>query len=310
MKDYEFWTHGQHLAGDTGLSRYYDFGTGPVPELGAEGKNYYGQVLRFFLSHPKQANAYVSHAGESLGLTHEFYQGDRAMRESGFDVSFRFGPFSAGTIDYAPVCLNSLLFKTEADLEKMSRELGRLQDANQWRQRSAERSRKINSYLWNQQRGLFFDYNFKTHAQSDYNFATTFYPLWAGLATPEKARAVKRNLKLFDQPGGLVTSTQQTGAQWDYPYGWAPLQLIAVEGLMHFGYNQDANRLSREFLSMVRDNFLRDGTIREKYNVVTRSSETHIQAGYTANVIGFGWTNGVFLTLLDELSDKSASIQK
>ncbi len=114
----------------------------------------------------------------------------------------------------------------------------------------------------------------------------------------------------FEQAGGLVTSTQQTGAQWDYPYGWAPLQLIAVEGLRHFGYSQDADRLSREFLSMVRDDFRRDGNIREKYNVVTRSSETHIQAGYTANVIGFGWTNGVFVTLFDELTAKSASIQK
>ena len=51
--------------------------------------------------------------------------------------------------------------------------------------------------------------------------------------------------------------------------------------------------------------------IREKYNVVTRSSETHIQAGSnTANVIGFGWTNGVFVTLFDELTAKSTSIQK
>ena len=38
------------------------------------------------------------------------------MRESGFDVSFRFGPFSADTHHYAPVCLNSLLYKTENDL--------------------------------------------------------------------------------------------------------------------------------------------------------------------------------------------------
>lgn len=338
VKDYEFWTHGRHLAGDTGLSRYYDFGSGPVPELGADAQNYYGQVIRFFLAHPKQANSYVTRtknrpAGpaltnvpcpsgnpatngngcnnvESVQLTDEFYQGDRAMRESGFDVSFRFGPFSAGTIDYAPTCLNSLLFKTEADLEKISGELGRPQEANQWRKRAAGRALKINRYLWNPQRGLFFDYNFKTHQQSDYYFATTFYPLWVGLATPEQARAVERNLKLFEQPGGLVMSTQQTGAQWDYPYGWAPLQLIAVEGLRRFGYSQDANRLSGEFLSMVHDNFLRDGTIREKYNVVTRSSETHIRAGYTANVIGFGWTNGVFLTLLDELSDKAVSLQK
>ena len=52
---------------------------------------------------------------------------------------------------------------------------------------------------------------------------------------------------------------------------------------------------------MVAENFRRDRTIREKYNVVTRSSETHVTTGYKSNVVGFGWTNGVFLELLHEL---------
>ena len=30
-------------------------------------------------------------------------------------------------------------------------------------------------------------------------------------------------------PGGLATSPNETGVQRDYPYGWAPLQLLAVE---------------------------------------------------------------------------------
>lgn len=338
VKDYDFWTHGRHLAGDTGLSRYFDFGSGPVPELGSLARKYYGRAVRYFLMHPAQSDSYLSLTKDGLtrpafslqlcpsgdqaqnrnpcsevgnvGLTSEFYQSDRAMRESGFDVSFRFGPFSAAKIDYAPVCLNGLLFKTETDLEEISRELGRPGEAALWHERSRQRGLNINRYFWNQPRRLFFDYDFKSQRQSDYEFATTFYPLWAGLATPDEARAVVHNLKLFEQPGGVVTSTHQSGAQWDYPYGWAPLQLIAVEGLWHYGFDQDANRLSREFLSIVLDNFRRDGTIREKYNVVTRSSETNIQVGYTANVIGFGWTNGVFVALLDELPDKTVTNDK
>jgi alpha,alpha-trehalase len=54
---------------------------------------------------------------------------------------------------------------------------------------------------------------------------------------------------------------------------------------------------------MVQENFRRDGTIREKYNVVTRSSETDIEVGYKENVVGFGWTNGVFLELLHGLPE-------
>jgi alpha,alpha-trehalase len=96
-------------------------------------------------------------------------------------------------------------------------------------------------------------------------------------------------------------SDQVTGVQWDLPYGWAPVELLAAEGLRKYGFNEDANRISVKFLSSVQENFRRDGTIREKYNVVTRSSEANVTAGYKTNVIGFGWTNGVFLQLLQEL---------
>jgi alpha,alpha-trehalase len=104
-------------------------------------------------------------------------------------------------------------------------------------------------------------------------------------------------------------STHATGDQWDAPYGWAPIQLLAIEGLRRYGYNNDANRLSKKWLSLVAENFQRERTIREKYDVLTRSSDVHISAGYQANVIGFGWTNAVYLRLLHSLpGDQGSSI--
>jgi alpha,alpha-trehalase len=156
-------------------------------------------------------------------------------------------------------------------------------------------------------RGQFFDYNFDQQNRSAYEYITTFYPLWAGLATPEQARAVEKNLPVFEQPGGLLMSHTETGGQWDYPYGWAPTTLLAIEGLRQYGFTDDANRLSFKFLSMILENFKRDGTIREKYNVVTRSSETHVTAGYHVNIVGFGWTNAAFLELLSKLPPQWSS---
>jgi len=222
------------------------------------------------------------------------------MRESGFDVSFRFGPFGAATHHFAPVCLNSLLYKTEKDLERMSMLLGHPEAAKNWESKAAERRRRMIQYLWDGRRGLFFDYNFMTGKRSKYEYATTFYPLWAGLASKEEAQAIARNLNLFEQAGGLAMSRIETQAQWDFPYGWAPIQLLAVEGLRRYGYDHEADRISRKFLSMVLENFRRDHTIREKYNVVTRSSETKVVEGYAQNVTGFGWTNAAFLELLHE----------
>jgi alpha,alpha-trehalase len=327
------WTRDPHLAGDTGLARYFDLGEGPSPESLKDETGHYRQVAADFLRQPELAKKYVvSQApgkipakiyGSSydvqvcdvartmakpdcdtsarISLSTDFYKGDRSMRESGFDISFRFGPYGARTHHFAPVCLNSLLYKAEKDLEQIGQTLGRKEDSQQWHQRAEERKEKIQKYLWNPQKGLYYDYDFEKKELSSYDYVTTFYPLWAGLATPEQAKAVMKNLSVLERPGGLVMSPYETGGQWDYPYAWAPNQLLAVEGMRRYGFNEEADRVSYDFLSTVAENFRRDGTIREKYNAVTRSSETAVSAGYNLNVIGFGWTNGVFLNFLHDL---------
>jgi alpha,alpha-trehalase len=331
-KDYEMWNREPHLAGDTGLSRYYDFGDGPPAEGAQDESGIYRQVASYFFFHPADADHYLVDTGSGskeavagaafaqqvcdVSLTmappacdkrHEFklsadyYKGDRSMRESGFDVSSRFGPYGGATHHYAPVCLNSLLYKTEKDLGQISRWLGHAAEAEKWEARAEHRKQLITRYLWDEKAGYFFDFNVQTGARSTYKYATTFYPLWAGLATPEQAKAVAKNVADLERPGGLAMSTVETGAQWDLPYGWGNIEMLGIEGLRRYGFNADADRISYEFLSMVAENFRRDGNIREKYNVVTRSSEAHAEMGYQMNVIGFGWTNGAFLELLHAL---------
>jgi alpha,alpha-trehalase len=333
-RDYEMWTQDPHLAGSTGLSRYYDLGQGPAMEALQDENDIYRRVAAYFLFYPtvpplegleaevpdgrasggvysvrvcSTAEPHSCEPERRIKLEPDYYKGDRSMRESGFDISFRFGPFGAFTHHFAPVCLNSLLFKTERDLETMSRVLGKNVEAARWGALAEARRRAVQKFLWDERQGLFSDYNFDTGRKSDYGYATTFYPLWVGLASDEQARAVMQNLHLFEQPGGLAMSLRQSEGQWDYPFGWAPIQLLAIEGMRHYGYKADADRVSTEFLSTVLQNFERDKTIREKYNVVTRSSETQVTAGYSANVIGFGWTNATFLELLHSLPPEKAS---
>ncbi len=337
-KDYEMWTHDPHLAGQTGLSRYFDFGEGPPQEALQDEAGSNRKVAEYFLFHPADADGYLVQTADGtktavagppyslqvcdvsltmarpecdkpteFKLSADYYKGDRSMRESGFDVSSRFGPFGSATHHYAPVCLNSLLYKTEKDLEQISLWLGHHDDAGKWNKRSEERKALITKYLWNEQQGMFFDHNLLTNRMSEYRYASMFYPLWAGLATPEQAKAVVANLKGFEQPGGLPMSTIDTGAQWDLPYGWGNIEMLAISGMRRYGYNADADRVSYEFLSMVAENFRRDGNIREKYNVVTRSSEARAEMGYHMNVIGFGWTNAAFLELLHGLPKDMAT---
>jgi len=46
---------------------------------------------------------------EKARIRDSFYNSDRAMRESGFDVSDRFGPFSADIPNYNPVCFDQII---------------------------------------------------------------------------------------------------------------------------------------------------------------------------------------------------------
>jgi alpha,alpha-trehalase len=324
-RDHRLWTSNIHRAGDTGLARYYDVGAGPVPEM-SDDSTYYPDAIRWLLAHPQSNPGYLvnlpdapsttelprvaafsCNIGASLvcahahvnghWLTSDFYKGDRAMRESGFDTSFRFGPFSGSTHHFAGVDLNSLLYKYELDMAHIATLLHKPEETLQWKQRASMRRAAINRYLWDQSRGLYMDYDFVRHRRSTYVYATTFYPLWAGAADAAQAKAVEKNLKTLERPGGLAMSAYDSGMQWDLPFGWAPVNWIGIEGMHRTGDDFDALRLAREFSQTIQTNYKRDGTIHEKYDVVSGSSQVAVTAGYKTNEIGFGWTNGVYLEM-------------
>jgi alpha,alpha-trehalase len=313
-KYYAFWTTEPHLVPSTGLSRYYDFGDGPGAEVvsdekDAQGRTHYDRAREYYKTHQVAdydvARFYDAKKDE---LTPLFYKGDRSMRESGFDPSSRFGPFSADIVHHLPVCLNALLYLMETDAERIAAELRRPDDARRWAERAARRKEEVDRYLWDEKAGLYLDYNFERRQRRDYPFATTFYPLWAGMASPEQARRVLANVALFEAPGGVLTSPRETGNQWDAPFGWGPLQIIAVDGLRRYGHQEAADRLARKFVGTVVKEFEEHGKILEKYDVVRRESDVSsgIRFGYSSNEVGFGWTNAAVLELLAGLERAGA----
>jgi alpha,alpha-trehalase len=326
---YRIWTQPERLAGSTGLARYYDLGKGPVHEL-ADDSTYFHDVIGWLLEHPDQDPGYlVKSQRESnpdpqhpehncdprtgatrepacvrgYGLSDDFYLGDRAMRESGFDSSFRFGPFCGSTHHYAPVCLNSLLYRYEQEMAEFAAQLGLKTEVEDWNSRAAQRKDAMQKYLWQEEDGLFLDYDFIKDRPSHYDYLSAYYPLWAGLATQTQAQSIKDSLYQFERFGGLTMSSTESGMQWDEPYGWAPANWIVVQGLLRYGFGYDARRIATAFIETIDANFAVDATLREKYDVVRRAADVHVTAGYKENVIGFGWTNGVYLKMREMLAE-------
>ncbi|WP_175716153.1 alpha,alpha-trehalase TreA [Burkholderia anthina] len=237
----------------------------------------------------------------------EVYRDLRAGAESGWDYSSRW--FGDGktlatirTTSIVPVDLNSLMFHLERTIVKgctVSHDIACVTDLSG---RATRRAAAINRYLWNRH-GYYGDYDWQLRKPRDAVSAAALYPLFTGVAWPERAKATAREVrKTLLQPGGLATTTENTGQQWDAPNGWAPLQWIAIEGLRRYGEPALAKDIGTRFLTDVRHVYATEGKLVEKY-VVEGAGEGGGGGGEYPLQDGFGWTNGVTLKLLGLYGD-------
>ncbi|RRJ94681.1 alpha,alpha-trehalase [Opitutaceae bacterium TAV4] len=229
-----------------------------------------------------------------------------AEAESGWDFTPR---FEHRCEDFCPVDLNSLLHLHELYLS-INDNIG---NRKFWRGRAMHRRQLIHDFLWNDERGGFFDYDHRHDRRGDSVSAAAFHPLWAGIATPRQAaRTVERMLPLLEFPHGLATcappeptcnGSKQKLRQWDFPNGWACLQLIAYRGLARYGYTTQAVRIAQKYLNVVSRGFEETGDLWEKYNVEDGTVSRINEAGYFSDTgdpapAMMGWTAGVFIDAL------------
>lgn len=319
------WISKDHIT-SIGLSRYFDWGYGPPPEV---EPGHFDAVFALYarkhnLDVRSFAQAYRAGKIEETELD-AYFTHDRAMRESGHDTSYRLEGRCANLVT---VDLNSLLYKFETDIaELIRREFsdhfttsdGTVHTSAEWSNRAEHRKELINRYLWNQRGGMFFDYDIVEHRQIDYVSATTLYPLWAGLASREQATLLVHNaLPLLEQAGGIVGSTEESRGpisterplrQWDFPHGWAPHQMLAWQALLNYGYDAIAHRLIYRWLYTITANAVNyNGTVPEKFDVVHRTHQVFAEYGNVGTKFsyitreGFGWTNASYQVGLNLLS--------
>jgi len=236
-----------------------------------------------------------------------------AACESGWDHSTR---CDDRLLEHVQIDLNSILYMRESYFSRGWTILGNEERALYWAERAEQRKKTVTELMWHEESGFFFDYDFRREWINLHPSLAGFYPLWSGLATQEQAeRMVSEWLPRFECPGGLVTTlAQQSGRQWAAPNGWAPLQWIVVDGLMRYGFIEQARRLMQKWCSNCATVFNRTGQMWEKYNVVEID---HLpEEGLYGSVTGFGWSNSVFvdfvrrleeLESIDELENKEIS---
>jgi alpha,alpha-trehalase len=223
-----------------------------------------------------------------------------AEHESGWDMTSR---FSDHCLNILPVDLNSALYKYETDLAWYYQSVRNYKKQKMYLLQAETRKKNMTRLLWNNEKGFFFDYDYKHHRQNSFYSVAGFYPLWAGLATPAQAKRAAENLKMFEYEYGLA-NTQSTHLsheykQHDYPNGWPQQHWIVIKGLMNYGLEEDARRIAKKYLDTNNNLFLKTGKMWEKMDVV--KGDAGFSERYPTQS-GFSWTNAVFIRLIDKFN--------
>lgn len=296
LKEHSFWTlnakeltqenpvfeHSVYRAGNKVLQRYYDRNQEPRAEM-------YGADIEE-----------LEKAGRDSA---EFFLDVRAACESGWDFSSRWleANLDLGTIhcaDILPVDLNCLMWNLEKVIAKALKANGNSYESLLFKRMAEQRRTDILTTFWNTEASFFCDYNFVKEKLLSLKSLAGVFPLFFNIATQRQADACAKVIEAeFLKPGGVVTTNIKSGQQWDAPNGWAPLQWITVIGLRNYGHHELADQIKDNWLNLNRKVFKETGKMLEKYNV----EDTSLLSGGGEYPVqdGFGWTNGVFLALLN-----------
>lgn len=295
VNHHAYWTTDDRIT--DGMSRYWDDGDGIAAEVLAGEPGHYEHAIDHFRQHP-DARFYKDGA-----LTPLYYRADRAMRASGFDPTGHWGYGALECLFHAPACLNALLYRMEGDLAEIAGILG--QDSAAWRTKQTQRKSAMQVMI-DPATGIYHDYDTARQCRNPKPFANFFHAHWAGLYDGDPAlgeKAANAALALLETPYGIVTSTEQSGSQWDFPYGWPPLQYFAFEGLRRSGQADAARRVAGKFVALAERVFAERAAVFEKYNMRDGNAEVSVVHGYSTNVNESGtflWTAAV-LKLAQEI---------
>ncbi|XP_077996478.1 trehalase-like [Glandiceps talaboti] len=210
------------------------------------------------------------------------------------------------------VDLNSILCLNERLLAEFYDSAGNPTKSEEYRQRFMDRVSAFESLLWNEDEGMWFDYDLENNQRSDVFYASSTIPLWArcygnGTGDPVKEQKVVNYLKvngLVYFPGGYPTSLLESGEQWDFPNGWPPMQELLITGLDSTSLDEAkelAVSLAQNWTLTNWRGWYEEDVMFEKFDV--RYQGAPGGGGEYDVQIGFGWSNAVVMELLTKYGD-------
>ncbi|XP_047117343.1 trehalase-like [Schistocerca piceifrons] len=298
-KEFSFWMSNRTVAVEKNgksytLCRYYAPSSGPRPE------SYTDDI---------ETAQYASTNEARENIYHQIKSG----AESGWDFSGRWfikDKTNAGNLSniqtqyIIPVDLNAFVYWNAEILCKFHSILHNHKKAQYYCTKAKEWLDAVTEVFWHDDVGIWLDYDISNNVRREYFYPSNVAPLWTGCYKKErisidKIIAYLKDNKIDRYPGGVPTSLDYTGEQWDYPNAWPPLQGIIIQGLDLTEYpraQKYAYELAQTWVQSNYKSYKTDGYMYEKYDA---SSFGRKGGGGEYEVqTGFGWSNGIILELL------------
>ncbi len=235
-----------------------------------------------------------------------------AAWESGMDNAVRFdkdygisilenrdkeGKVLGYSISQESVDLNSYLFAEKKLLSKMAAILNKSEDISKYEKESEYVKEFIQKNMFDSAKGFFYDIDIKTKKPltSRGMGPEGIIPLWAGVSSKEQAEAVKNNVMDSDKFNSKVpipTASKDNERYNPVKYWRGPVWLdqayFAIKGLKLYGYEKEAEELSKKILDNTEGVNEKGRTIRENYNP---------ESGEGLHCTNFSWSAGMIYLL-------------
>lgn len=255
----------------------------------------------------------------SEGDKNKLYAELKAGAESGWDFSSRWFVGNQGsnsatlkdiyTSSFIPTDLNALMCLNEYTLAQFHGELGNAAASQRYSEAYNSRLSAVEAVLWNSEKGAWFDYSLLTNNSNLAFYPSNLAPLWAHCFNNSdmglRAFQYLKDSGALNYPYGVPTSLQESGQQWDMPNAWSPLQQMLIQGLSDLPSEEPkklAFELAQKWIQTNWAAYTTYDAMYEKYDVNAGGKPGG--GGEYEVQLGFGWTNGVALQLLDSYGER------
>jgi hypothetical protein len=156
------------------------------------------------------------------------------------------------------VLFNALMCRADRDLARIAHVVG--EDPSLWEERAAKAAHAMNEKLWDEQHGMYLDFDLASNRLLEVYVAPNLVPLFAGIPNEEQARRMVDTLEytgfgLSDESLTPVPSYDRYGfaffptRYWRGPV-WANINWFLMRGLERYGYEEQAERLRNTIVSL------------------------------------------------------------